>query len=351
MRSTIICVDDEKMLLNILAEQLTSWFGANYNIEKALNGEEALEIIDDCINNGEEISIVISDYIMPNMKGDELLDRVNKKDPRIKKIMLTGYSSIEGIITTINRAGLYRYITKPWDNKDLMLTILEAIKSYEQEKKSIELSKGFESLYHKYETLYRNFEAGFENAIDTLSRAIEIRETFSFGHSKRVAQYAGFIGKAIEMSEAELKYMRYMAVLHDVGKIGMTDERIANFRKLTPSSTQYHEYVQEQIRLSEDILSTMSESERLLQGIKNHFERYDGRGFFGLKGKDIPTEARIIHIAKFFDNVKNNNPEGDQQKVSLDAAIDALKQNKGTLLDPELVDVFVGILKPKPIVK
>lgn len=348
MRSTIICVDDEKMLLNILSEQLTSWFGNNYIIEKALNGEEALEIIDDCIENGQNISVVISDYIMPNMKGDELLEQVNKRDPRIKKIMLTGYSSIEGIVGAINRAGLYRYITKPWDNKDLMLTILEAIKSYEQEKKSTELAKGFETLYHKYEKLYRNFESGFENAIDTLSRAIEVRNATHFGHSKRVAQYSGFIGKAIDMSESELKYLRYMAVLHDVGKIGMTDSEVAELRKL--SGDDRKPLIERQIKFSEDILSYMSESERLLRGVKYHYENFDGTGFFGTKSEAIPVEARIIRVANFFDNLKNTSTEDTgKEKVTLDEAVAALTENKGTLLDPTLVDVFVGILKPKVV--
>ena len=141
MRSTIICVDDDKLILNLLYNQLEEWFGENYYIEKALNATEGYNILDRCLKQGRDVSVFISDYIMPITKGDELLTKVKELNPKIKRIMLTGYSAMDGIINAINKAGIYRYISKPWDSKDMMLTLLEAIKSYEQDKITFELSK------------------------------------------------------------------------------------------------------------------------------------------------------------------------------------------------------------------
>lgn len=340
VRSTIICVDDEKLVLNVLYEQLSSWFGKNYNIEKAMSGQEALEIIDSCAENNMEVSVVISDYIMPSMKGDVLLENVNKIDPRIRKVMLTGYSSIDGIISAINKAGLYRYITKPWDNKDLMLTVLEAIKSYEQEKKTAEFSKGFEQLYHKYETLSREFASNYENAIEALSCAIEARDRSSAGHSKKVAQFSGIIGAALKMSDSELHSLKHMAILHDVGKIGMKDDKIEMLETLKSTQKSSLPLIKEQIACSEDIISHMNKAEELLAGIKYQFEEFDGSGPFGLKAEDIPMAGRILHLADCFVMLTSK-----ADKPPIGSVISILKQKKGTSFDPNLVDLFTSLQK------
>ncbi len=131
---TIICVDDDLTVLNSLKIELENNFGEQYVIELAQDGEEALEIFAELMDNGYEIPIVISDYIMPGMKGDELLRCIHAISPKTLKIMLTGQADIEAMGNAINYANLYRFITKPWHDKDLVLTVKEAINSYFNEK-------------------------------------------------------------------------------------------------------------------------------------------------------------------------------------------------------------------------
>jgi signal transduction histidine kinase len=130
----IICVDDEKIILTGLESELESTFGNSYEIEYAESGEEALEIIEEAIEDNQDVAMVISDFIMPNMKGDELLIKIHELLPDTMKIMLTGQADMEGIANAINKAKLYRYISKPWERSDLILTLEEALKSYENEK-------------------------------------------------------------------------------------------------------------------------------------------------------------------------------------------------------------------------
>uniref|UniRef100_UPI003217EAEE hybrid sensor histidine kinase/response regulator n=1 Tax=uncultured Draconibacterium sp. TaxID=1573823 RepID=UPI003217EAEE len=132
-RQTILCVDDEEIILEALQEQLDSSFGQKYNVETSDSGEDALEYFKELLNEGQQIPVIISDYIMPGMKGDELLKEIHKLSPGSLKILLTGQASIEGISNAINNAQLYRYIAKPWDKNDLVLTVKEAIKSFFQE--------------------------------------------------------------------------------------------------------------------------------------------------------------------------------------------------------------------------
>jgi response regulator RpfG family c-di-GMP phosphodiesterase len=131
----IVCVDDEKTILNSLQMELMDELGDQYLIETAESGIEALEIIEELLAEGIELPLVISDQIMPSMKGDELLTQVHAITPKTLTILLTGQADAEAVGRAVNSANLYRYIHKPWEYTDLHLTVTEALKSYFQEKK------------------------------------------------------------------------------------------------------------------------------------------------------------------------------------------------------------------------
>ncbi len=324
IRSTIICVDDEKMMLSVLYQQLSEWFGENYRIEKALSGEEALQIVDSCIQEGNPVSVVISDYMMPLMKGDELLIEIKKRDARIRKIMLTGYTSVSGIITAINQAGLYRFILKPWDVKDLMLTVMEAIKSYEQEKKMQDMVKGIESLY-------RQCEDSTQHLVDALVSTMQAVDPNLAGHVMRIKQYSLWLANKLELSEEICKNLKYISVLHEIGKIGKSD--IAKTK----------EEQQEELDVAKKIVSHIYEWEVIYSGIQYQFENYDGTGLYQLKGRDIPEDARVLAVVHYYDYLRSL-PENEQ--LSAAQIADLLSVRKGTHLDPEYVEVFIKILLP-----
>lgn len=144
-KPVIICVDDEQTILDSLEIDLLKAFEDKYLIETAQSGEEALELLSELLAEQYEVPLVISDHIMPNMKGDELLRSVHAISPNSLKIMLTGQADLEAVANAINYAKLYRYIPKPWQSDDLKLTVTEAIYRYFQDKqlaeKQIELQQ------------------------------------------------------------------------------------------------------------------------------------------------------------------------------------------------------------------
>ncbi len=149
-KPVILCIDDERFVLNSLKTELKEEFGNKHTITIAETPEEALEIFMELVNEKVEVPLIISDYIMPNIKGDELLKRFHELSPRSLKIMLTGQATTEGVTNAVNWARLYRYIAKPWESKDLNLTVKEAIKSFYQE---IKLEKQNEELKKMNEIL------------------------------------------------------------------------------------------------------------------------------------------------------------------------------------------------------
>jgi EAL domain-containing protein (putative c-di-GMP-specific phosphodiesterase class I)/CheY-like chemotaxis protein len=126
----ILCVDDEDIILISLKNHLKKNFKDLYQVEIAQSGEIALDIIRECIEDNVPIPVIISDQIMPGMKGDEFLTQAHKLIPNTKKIMLTGQANAEAVGNALNNASLYRFLTKPWHPEDLNLTVQEAIRSY-----------------------------------------------------------------------------------------------------------------------------------------------------------------------------------------------------------------------------
>ncbi|MEG4442368.1 response regulator [Microcoleus sp. AT9_B5] len=123
----ILCVDDEKVVLHSLKTQLKSAFGNAYLYEIAENPAEALELIDEL--NDEEVSIIliVSDWLMPGMKGDEFLVIVHQKFPNTVKIMLTGQADEEAVNRAFDKANLHRCLQKPWSESELIATIKTAL--------------------------------------------------------------------------------------------------------------------------------------------------------------------------------------------------------------------------------
>lgn len=174
MKQAIICVDDEDIILEALKDQLGSFFEHQYLIETSTTAEEALEIYDELKENGYDVPVVISDYLMPAMRGDELLIKVHEKNPKTLKILLTGHANIEGITNAINRANLYRYIPKPWDKDDLILTVREAVRSFLQEEEIKQKNAELLAINEHLEQLVEERTAALEQANATKDKFFSI---------------------------------------------------------------------------------------------------------------------------------------------------------------------------------
>ena len=130
-KEVILCVDDDSSVLNALRSLLSRTLVDGQMIELAQSGEEALEIIDELVQSGMTVALVIADYIMPGMRGDELLVRVHERLPEALTIMLTGQSDLSGVMRAINEAKLFRFLEKPWLNEDIKLTVQTAMLAFQ----------------------------------------------------------------------------------------------------------------------------------------------------------------------------------------------------------------------------
>lgn len=149
----IICIDDEVTVLDSLKIELKKALGDECIIETAEGGEDALELLEELKKENCEVALVLADYIMPDIKGDEVLKRFHEMSPNTLKIMLTGHANLEAVSNAIKYAKLYRYISKPWQSEDLKLTVVEALHSYLQDKKLTEQNFKLQQLNSELERL------------------------------------------------------------------------------------------------------------------------------------------------------------------------------------------------------
>lgn len=176
-----------------------------------------------------------------------------------------------------------------------------------------------------------------------LISALEFRVPPAVGHSEHVARYAYEIGKKLQLKKDKLTILKYAGLLHDIGNIGVDHNILNKFGKLT---AEEFAQVKKHPSIAKSILNPIKGLKEIIPIINHHHERYDGTGYpDGLKGKNIPLEARILNIADTFDAVSSNRPY--RVKLSFEKARQILIDEKGKQMDPELVDVFLGIIDLK----
>jgi class 3 adenylate cyclase len=142
-KPVILCVDDEASVLQAVRSQLLDYYKGQVDIETASSGSEAIEIVQDLVEDGIELWVVICDEIMPERRGHEVLAEIHKLSPLTKTILLTGQAEIEAVTESVNNADLFRFISKPWERLDLLMTVDRAVESLKVDKDRIRRTEVF----------------------------------------------------------------------------------------------------------------------------------------------------------------------------------------------------------------
>jgi diguanylate cyclase (GGDEF)-like protein len=197
-KPVIICIDDEATVIDSLKIELKRAIGENCIVETAEGGEDAIALMDELLKEGTEVAVVLSDYIMPDIKGDEVLNRIHSMSPNTLTIMLTGQADLEAIGNAIKHAKLYRYIAKPWQADDLKLTVVEALHSYLQDKKLTEqnlklqqLNRELERLNEEQSKIIAARTAALEQANRELQRLAHSDGLTGLANRRRFDEYIG----------------------------------------------------------------------------------------------------------------------------------------------------------------
>ncbi len=182
VKAAIVCVDDEDMILDSLAEQLKRRFGQQYEVELAGDAREAVFLCEELMAEGIDIPLIISDQVMPGTSGAELLIQLHQDYPTTLKILLTGQAAAESVGKVVNAGALYRYISKPWDETDFLLTVQEALRSYEKDRqlaeKLSELNQSQQDLHSYLSQLLATLECTADGilVLDNFGKVVQFNQ-------------------------------------------------------------------------------------------------------------------------------------------------------------------------------
>jgi len=235
-KPVILCVDDEKFVLDSLKEQLKSGI-RDHEIYTAEGGTKALELVKELLDEGIEIPIIISDHSMPSMNGDKLLEEIHSISPETITILLIGQGTTKRTTNILNTANLSIFISKPWKKRDLHMIVREALRSFYRCRQIKKQNDKLEKHACELMGLINSF-------VETMVSALDTRDPLTYGHSQRLSKYILVFAKAINetnfgkykdffFSKDEINELYYSALLHDIGKIGIKENILLKRYKLT----------------------------------------------------------------------------------------------------------------------
>ena len=294
--------------------------------------ESGQELLDFMFVKGNRPDLILLDIVMPGMDGFEVLMRLQDnlpEDERIPVVFLTGESGEDMEMKGL-RMGAEDFIRKPVF-PDVLLQRVSRI---------IELNRVHKSMAMEIERRASECERLSRHVVQTLAEAIDAKDTYTNGHSDRVAQYSREIAKRYGYSDKEQDDIYMMGLLHDVGKIGVPDAIINKTGRLTDEE---FETIKTHPVVGDRILSKVKEMPKLSIGARWHHERYDGKGYpDGQKGEEILEEARIIAVADAYDAMTSHRSYRDILPQSVVRS--EIEKGKGTQFDPKFADIMLQMI-------
>ncbi len=312
MRETVLFVDDTQFTLQLLRDLFKD---ADFRLLTAADASEALEII-----RREDITLVVSDNVMPGMSGLEFLSCLKEISPDTVKILMSAYADLASALAAINRSEVFRYILKPWQDNDMIAAVQQGLERYR---------------------LLQKMRQEDEGVLRSLAQTIELKDPSTRGHCDRVSVYALSIAEALNLSREFRREIKYGSWLHDCGKIGISEAILNGSGQL---SADEFETMKKHSSWGDDVASKANLSPVARNIIRYHHERYDGSGYpEGLAGEAIPLEARIVAVADVFDALSSDRPY--RSCYSLEETLSMVESMCGKALDPIITNAFLGLIR------
>ncbi len=344
----VLCVDDEPAILSALKRALRA---PNIAVITATSGAQALEFMAEL-----SVDLVVSDMRMPGMDGAQLLERICRDWPDTVRILLTGYSDTETTILAVNRGRIFRYLQKPWDERELMDSVQEGLELRQrlrdearllsmgtaQDEQLRQLNDELRQLQEQHAADRRSSDSARQRrslqAVKVLTSLLEGRSSELLGHSRRVSALARDIARRMALPSEETIDVFVAGLLHDVGLIGLPDKLLDRIdgSGISAEDGIYREHPS----LAARALAAMEDMLPVARLVEAHHERFDGAGFpLATGGEAIPLGARILALADAVDDLRH----GRSGLACCDEAALAarVRAESGGRFDPAVVDAWL----------
>lgn len=337
----VLFVDDEKNILGALARVFRN---EGYGVLLAEGGERGLEFL-----RHNSVAVVVSDQRMPGMGGVEFLKKAREMAPDAVRMMLTGQADMSEIAGAINEGGVYRYITKPWDDDEIKRVIRAAVERYgllaenrrlheTTMRQNAELYELNQTLEARVDDRTRRLRESFFAFVALCADIVELHDHLSGGRCKRVAALSRDLGLSLGLHGAELEALWAAALLHEIGLIGVPRE------VLEKADGELLESERALLRsnpvLSQEIIGKIDTLRQVGLIIRSHMENFDGTGYpDGLRGDEINYGSRILGVCREYDRKRHAS-----KPCTKIEALAAIERGMGKRFDPEVVTALLKLV-------
>jgi len=330
----ILIVDDEDMVRRLLHEKLSK---EGYQCEETGNADQALVSL-----KGNPAELVILDIKMPDKSGAELLTEIKASYPDTAVIMATALIETNTAIQCIKQ-GAYDYLTKPFNLDEVIVSVRRALEGRRLKLENRDYQRHLEQRVREQA---RRIRASSFNAITALAYALEVKDSYTSGHSQKVTEISVTLARELGILRGSIEKIRLAGVVHDIGKIGVKESVLNKPDKLTEEEYQH---IKSHPEIGERILSPVVEDRGILEIVRHHHEHYDGTGYpDGVKGEQISLGARIVMVADAYDAMTSERPY--RKAMDSEKACVEIQRCKGSQFDPDVVDAFLKTRRPLALV-
>lgn len=330
----ILAVDDEPHVRAMIGATLER---QGFDVQLASSGREAMELLE-----RGAFDLVLTDIVMQDGNGIALLDRIHGQQPQLPVVMVTAIHDI-GVAIDSMRRGAYDYLLKPFEREHLVSTVKRALDHRQALQDSHNYQQNLEQVVTARTEMLRqameNLEHSYDVTLEALGDALDLRDSETEGHSKRVTAYTIALARAMGISPSQIKVIARGAFLHDIGKMAIPDDILRKPGKLTEEEQVV---MREHCSRGYHMLRKIPFLSEAAEIVFSHQEHFDGSGYpSGLAGGEIPVGSRIFAIADTLDAITSDRTY--RKARSFDAAREEILKHSGTQFDPNVVEVFLKI--------
>lgn len=330
----ILVVDDESHVRSMIAATLEH---QGYEVLAAESGRQAAEMM-----ARARFDLVLTDIVMQDGNGLALLERIRADFPGLPVVMVSAIHDISVAIDSMRR-GAYDYLLKPFERDHLMATVLRALEHRQALEENQNYQLSLEQVVQARTEMLRqamdDLEHSYDVTLEALGDALDLKDSETEGHSKRVTAYTIALARAMGIKPAEIKVIARGAFLHDIGKMAIPDEIL---RKPGALNEEEQRIMREHCTQGYHILRKIPFLSEAAEIVFSHQEHFDGSGYpNSLRGAEIPIGARIFAVADALDAITSDRPY--RKARSFDEAREEVLRCSGTQFDPAVVEVFLKI--------
>ncbi|MGA2729008.1 MAG: HD domain-containing phosphohydrolase [Terracidiphilus sp.] len=330
----VLVVDDEAPVRSMIGATLQR---QGYDVQLAISGSQAVEML-----GQGPYDLVLTDIVMQDGNGIALLERIHVDQPHLPVVMVSAIHDISVAIDSMRR-GAYDYLLKPFEREHLVATVQRALDHRQALQDSHNYQQNLEQVVRARTEMLRqameDLEHSYDVTLEALGDALDLKDSETEGHSKRVTAYTIALARAMGISPVDIKIIARGAFLHDIGKMAIPDDILRKPGKLT---TEEEEIMRDHCTRGYHILRKIPFLSEAAAIVYTHQEYFDGNGYPSrLRGNEIPIGARIFAVADAMDAITSDRPY--RKARSFDEAREEILRCSGSQFDPNVVEVFLKI--------